>query len=759
MIEGLKSNTSGITKKYYLNLAIIWTSLIIISVIWNIYQTREETIEKARIEARTIFEHNIAYRRWNTMHGGIYAPVAEKNQPNPYIVDPNRDVTTTNGIKLTLINPFRMTKQAYELLQEQSPMPTINRTVSLQPLNPDNTPDEWEKKALLEFEKGRSEVSEITTINGNPYMRILKPYITVEGCLKCHGFQGYKVGDIRGGMSIAVPMNPYYASEARTWKTIAVTHLLIWLVGMGGIVMLTRSIKRQQQKTEESESKFRTLSEFAHDWEYWVKENMEIVFMSPSCEHITGYTQEEFLNSPHLLCDMVHPEDKVVCGEHMADFRAPQHEEMEFRIIAKDGQVKWLSHVCGPIYVNGQFLGRRVSNRDITDRKMLEEQLIQSQKMESLGLLAGGIAHDFNNLLTAITGYSSLLQEEIGNGSDKTKRYIQNVLNASEKAQNLTSSLLTFSRKQIIKPSTISLNEVIKNISGLLQRLIGEDIELRLKCSDVEFPVFGDAHQIEQVVMNLATNARDAMPSGGVLSIETTPAMLDSEYTEKYGAKHGKYMMISISDIGMGIDKKDMVHIFEPFYTTKEKGKGTGLGLSMVYGIIKQHDGFINVYSEKNIGTTFKIYIPAAHKVEDAKKGDVDYKYKTEQDFRGNETILIAEDEESVREFLRDVFEAYGYQVIPAMDGEDAVSKYNENKERIDMVILDVVMPKKNGKEVYNLIKETNPGIKILFISGYTQDILTSKGIYEEGLEFIAKPLEIRVLMAKVRNILNNQPG
>jgi PAS domain S-box-containing protein len=670
-------------------------------------------------------------------------------------VAPNRDVVTTNGMKLTLINPFRMTRQAYELLTEISPMSAINRTVSLHPLNPDNEPDEWERKALIEFEKGHGETSEITTINNEPYMRVLKPYITVEGCLKCHGFQGYKAGDIRGAMSIAVPMKPYYESEARTREIIVITHLLIWFAGIGGIVMLTQNIKKQQQRIEESERKFRTLSEFAHDWEYWVKEDMGIVFMSPSCEHITGYTQEEFLKNPQLLCDIVYPEDKAVCHVHMKDFRAPQHEEMEFRIITKDGQVKWLSHVCGPIYVDNKFLGRRVSNRDISDRKRLEEQLIQSQKMESLGLLAGGIAHDFNNLLTAITGYSSILKESLAESSENNKKYVQHVLNAAEKAQNLTSSLLAFSRKQIIKPSVIYLNEVIKGVSDILKRLIGEDIELRLNLSDIELPVFGDANQIEQIVMNLATNARDAMPGGGILSIETAIVALNQEYVDAYGAKPGKYMMISISDTGIGIDKKDMAHIFDPFYTTKEKGKGTGLGLSMVYGIIKQHDGFVNVYSEKNIGTTFKIYIPVTADMEDIRKEIVEH--KPEHDFKGNETILIAEDEESVREFLKDILEVYGYKVYLASDGEDAIAKYNEHKDNIDMVILDVVMPKKNGKEVYSFIKDANPDIKAIFISGYTQDILTSKGIYEEGLEFIAKPLEIQRLMAKIRSILYNR--
>lgn len=516
------------------------------------------------------------------------------------------------------------------------------------------------------------------------------------------------------------------------------------------------NIYRQQQKIKESEWKFRTLSEFAYDWEFWIGENREIIFMSASCERITGYSQEEFIKTPELLCGIVHEEDRAVCEIHMNDLAAARHEEMEFRIIAKNGQAKWLSHVCGPIYVEDRFLGRRVSNRDITDRKRLEEQLGQSHKMESLGLLAGGIAHDFNNLLTSITGYSSLLEQELSNSDERTKRFVRQVLSASEKARNLTSSLLAFSRKQIMKPSTINLNEVIRNISGLLKSLIGEDIELIISCSETEFPVFADPHQIEQVIMNLVTNARDAMPSGGRLAIGTSSMVLHSEFAGRYGAKPGKYMVLSVSDTGMGIDGKDLPHVFDPFFTTKEKHKGTGLGLAMVYGIIKQHGGFIDVYTEKDWGTTFKIYQPASEELKGGSQEETGMP-AAKPDFRGSETIFIAEDEESVREFMKDVLESYGYKVILAVDGVDAVKKYDENRDAINMVILDVVMPGKNGKEVYVHIKEISPGIKALFMSGYTQDILTSRGIYEEGLEFISKPLDMQSLMTKIRSILDKR--
>lgn len=866
-------------KNYSFYLLTSWTVFIILSVVWNVYQTRNNTVERALIEARTIFDHNIAYKKWNILSGGIYYPVNSKNKPDPHIVAPNRDITTTKGEKLTLVNHFQMTKQAYEYLQLQSPLPALNRTVSMKPLNPENMPDEWEKKALLAFEKGHNEISEITKVKGEPYLRVLKPYVTtVDECLKCHGFQGYKIGDIRGGVSIAVPMKSYYEGEAKMHGTIAVTHLLLWLVGMAGIFVLTKNIEKKQREISESELKFRTLSEFAYDWEYWVTKDKKVVFMSPSCERITGYTQQEFMDNEGLIEDILHPEDKDLFISHLNDFQTSRHVEMEFRITTKEGTIKWLSHACEPIDIQGKFLGRRVSNRDITDkkiaqmrlaasikewkdtfdsiedsivilnpnnriikaniatsrllglsleeiigkpcykvfhkieshckgcphlktlesrrsellvlesealnrtfeitttpildiwlavtgtihitkditdRKKLEDQLIQSQKMESLGLLAGGMAHDFNNLLTAITGYSSMLQEELKESEGRVQRYIGHVLNASEKAQNLTSSLLAFSRKQIIKPRAVSLNEVIKTISSLLERLIGEDIEFRIKCSDEEFLIFADHHQIEQVIMNLITNAKDAMHSGGRLSIETTPVILTSEFTTQHNALPGRYMVLSVSDTGAGMDKKDLAYIFEPFFTTKSKGKGTGLGLSIVYGIVKQHDGFINVYSEKGIGTTFKLYLPAADTNEIGYTEQNRVAEGPRENLTGDETILIAEDEESVREFLKDILRSYGYSIIVAEDGQDAIEKYNEHRDCIDMIILDVVMPRKNGKDVYNLIKEIKPDLKALFISGYTQDILTSKGIYEDGLEFIAKPLEIESLMIKIRAILN----
>jgi PAS domain S-box-containing protein len=740
---------------YYFYLLVPWTVLIALSVAFDLYSNHKETIEKSKLEARTIYEHNLAYRRWNAMQpGGVYAFITRENQPNPYIANPDRDLELKDGRRITMINPFRMTKQAYALMAQQFPGPTINRTVSLHPLNPDNYPDEWEKKGLRAFERDIKEVSEITTIRGEPYMRVMKPYMTVEGCLKCHGFQGYKVGDIRGGMSIAVPLAPYYASEKSTSRIIIFTHLLLWLMGSAGIILFSTLKQKQEKKISESESKFRTLSDFAQDWELWMKEGMEIVYVSPSCKTVTGYSQDEIMADPHLLCEMVHPDDKIVCNEHMEDFGAPQHDETEYRIITKDGQTKWLSHVCGPIYLDGKFLGRRISNRDITDRKRMEEKLAQSQKMESLGLLASGIVHDFNNYLTVIKGFASLLQEELKDNDEDTRKCIQNIVDSSDMAKNLTSGLLVFSHKQIVQPKVIILSEVISNISALLCRVIGEDIEVRIRYADVEYPVIADPHQIEQVLMNLITNAKDALAGGGILSIETSSALIDGELAGAQSVSAGRYMAFSVGDSGRGIDPQDMPRIFEPFFTTKEKSKGTGLGLSMVHEIVKQHGGFVSVYSEKKVGTTIKVCLPAAESEQTATlDSNVD---EIEADVRGNETILVVEDEEGVRNLVQRVLTQHGYHVVLAADGEEALIKYDEYRGQIALLLLDVVLPKKNGKEVYDAVKAICPGMKAVFMSGYTQDILTSKGISEEGLEFIAKPLEINRLLLKMRSLIDS---
>lgn len=385
-------------------------------------------------------------------------------------------------------------------------------------------------------------------------------------------------------------------------------------------------------------------------------------------------------------------------------------------------------------------------------RQKLEDQLQQSQKMEAIGTLTGGIAHDFNNILTAIIGYGNILKMKLAKDSPLLG-YADQILSSAERAANLTHRLLAFSRKQVINLKPININEVVAGIEKFLLRIIGEDVELKTLFSGRRLVVMADAGQLEQVLMNLAANARDAMPNGGILEIETEAVEIDTDFLKIYEHdehdKPGMYALISVTDTGQGMNEKTRQRIFEPFFTTKEVGKGTGLGLSMVYGIIKQHNGYINCYSEPGKGTTFKIYMPLIEGEPEKAKEE-----KHVPALRGTETILLAEDDEDVRKLTKIVLEEAGYRVVEAADGEEAVEKFKEGRDRINLLLLDVIMPVMSGKAVYEEAKKIKPGIKALFSSGYTADFIHRQRILEEGLNIISKPVPPHELLEKIREAL-----
>lgn len=389
--------------------------------------------------------------------------------------------------------------------------------------------------------------------------------------------------------------------------------------------------------------------------------------------------------------------------------------------------------------------------RDITEHRKLEDQLRQAQKMEAVGQLAGGIAHDFNNILTAIIGYGNLLQMKMKE-EGPLRTYVDELLASSERAANLTQSLLAFSRKQTINPRPVDLNEIIIGVEKLLMRIIGEDIQFKAIVADEALTVMADSGQIEQALINLCTNARDAMPGGGILTIETGAVEIDEEFAQAHAyGKPGVYAVISVADTGTGLDEEMKQRIFEPFFTTKEAGRGTGLGLSIVYGIIKQHNGYINVYSEQGKGTTFRIYLPLV-KAEATEERPVEIVTSK----GGTETILVGEDDTEVRRLTKTVLEEFGYRVVEAVDGNDVIEKFMENRDSIKLIILDIVMPKKSGREAYEEIRKTAPDIKTVFTSGYTADIVHKRKILEEGLEFISKPVSPKELLKKVRDVLDS---
>lgn len=448
----------------------------------------------------------------------------------------------------------------------------------------------------------------------------------------------------------------------------------------------------------------------------------------------------------------LHPDDRdMVAGALEAALRGEREYALEHRVLHPDGTLKYL-RVNGMVMrdADGQAVRMIGLNQDISEQKALEDQLRQAQKMEAIGQFAGGIAHDFNNILTAIFGFASLVQLKMAE-TDPLRFNIDQVLAAAERAAGLTQSLLTFSRKQVLNLRPVNLNEVINKVDKFVGRIIGEDIKLQLVHKVDDLVVSADSGQIEQVLLNLATNARDAMPQGGVFSIVTERVDIDKEYIDFYGfGSPGAYARIVLSDSGVGMDAATKKRIFDPFFTTKDVGKGTGLGLSIVYGIVKQHKGFINVYSEPGRGTTFSIYLPLA-------KGELAEAEQTLMQYPagGSETILMAEDDAVVRELSKTVLTEFGYQVIEAVNGEEALQKFLEHRDSIQLLLLDIVMPKKNGKELYDDIKKTGADVKVLFLSGYPAEVISNTGLMEDGSNLIMKPVHPQDLLRRIREELD----
>jgi len=386
------------------------------------------------------------------------------------------------------------------------------------------------------------------------------------------------------------------------------------------------------------------------------------------------------------------------------------------------------------------------------EKEHLEALLRQAQKMEAIGQLAGGVAHDFNNILCAIIGFGTLLDMSM-NKDDPSRRHLEQILSAADRATGLTQGLLTFSRKQILNPHPMNLNSIVHGIEKMLNRLISEDIELTLALSDQEPNVLVDSGQIDQVLLNLATNARDAMPNGGLLTIKTEEADPPEEIladTASLPTTH--YALLTVSDSGSGMEKETQEKIFEPFFTTKDVGKGTGLGLSMVYGIVKQHNGHILVNSEPGKGTSFLIYLPLTPK----DNLPPDHSALPSQPVAGSETILVVEDNPEVLNLNRTVMETFGYGIIEAVNGEDAVEQFTRHQQEIDLIVMDVVMPKMNGKQAYLEIAKLRPDVKVLFMSGYTADIVLEKGIAADEFNFMHKPVTPMELLRRIREILDS---
>ena len=524
---------------------------------------------------------------------------------------------------------------------------------------------------------------------------------------------------------------------------------LEFLDSVGGHIALAIERRRSEEALRKSESVFRLL--FSHNpLPTWVMDNESLQFIQVNDAAVRqyGYAAEEF--SKMTMFDIRH-EEKPVSAEVRSHGNGAagryegvrKHKNKEGKVF----EVEMISHQF-------DYAGRRVRlvvAQDISERHILEQQLRQAQKMEAVGRLAGGVAHDFNNLLMVIKGHTELLMNELP-PADRLSRKIAQIDRSADRATALTKQLLAFSRMQVLQPRVMNLNGVVEDMGKLLPRLIGEDIELGIRTAPDLGAIRADASQMEQIIMNLAVNARDAMPAGGRLFIETSNEELDRTYNMTHPmVQSGRYVLLAVSDTGTGMDAETQAHIFEPFFTTKEPGKGTGLGLATVYGVVKQSGGFIWVYSEVGKGTCFKIYLPRVDQPED--NGSVPLAFAEAP--RGTETILLAEDEQDVREVAREFLESGGYTVIEARDGAEALHLATEHKATIELLVTDMVMPGMTGQELARRLQHQHSGLGVIYMSGYSEQTAIETVQMDAEMRLLTKPFSRSSILRAVREALS----
>jgi PAS domain S-box-containing protein len=503
--------------------------------------------------------------------------------------------------------------------------------------------------------------------------------------------------------------------------------------------------KRGEEALRAREAHYRTILENIGDGVLITDRQGRYLDVNPRACEVTGYPREELLRLN--TTDTYLPEERAGVLPRLAEIARSGSASYERSLLRKDGAVITVD-------VNARALpaGNLLATlRDVTDRKRLEEQLRQAQKMEAVGRLAGGVAHDFNNVLTAIFGYADLLTEEFPAGSP-ARQDLEEIRKAATRASALTRQLLAFSRQQVLAPVVLSVNDLVEDVDKMLRRLLGEDVELRVTLARDAGNARADPGQLQQVIMNLVVNARDAMPTGGKLLIETA----DAELTEQYAELHqqvipGPYVMLAVSDTGVGMDAQTKARIFEPFFTTKEKGKGTGLGLSTVYGIVKQSGGYIWVYSESGHGTTFKVYLPRVDAPAEPQAPP-----RETATLSGTETILLAEDDEMLRPLTKGLLAKFGYTVLDAESAEQALAVAGAHQGPIHLLVADVVMPGASGRELARRLAQSRPETRVLYVSGYTDDAIVHHGMLEPGLKFLQKPFTPAALARKVREVLDS---
>jgi len=785
--------------RYTIIAMICWAIIVAGSLGWNIYNERQSIRTMAKNEAISAFKRDEAFRLFIASRGGVYVPLDERTPSNPYLKHPERDITATSGKKYTLMNGAYLFRK---VMEEFGTVTGVNwRLASLKPTNSANEPDAWERRALLAFQQGAKEMIEFNEIKGELHVRSLSPLVTKESCLKCHAYQGYKLGEIRGAMGVSLPMAPYLQEERRSVNQLILTHATLMLLGFAGMAIVSRRFKKRIQKSiraeEELEEHRDHLEELVKERttelqeeikerkqaEKALKENEEkyrdlyenapVAYVSISTfdgsilgcnramENLMGYDRDNLLKMKIIDLIDESPQAQSVGHEIFKRFMVGESmQNVELQVKHKDGFKRWVSVSFEMVKdENGHVSESKSVAIDITNRKQaekekekLEAKLQQAHKMESIGTLAGGIAHDFNNILSPIMIHSEMAM--IGLPSDNPARHsLKEIYKAGERARDMVKQILTFSRKEEGTRVEIKIVPVLNEVIQMLRSSIPTTIEIQQNLKAEQATVLADPTQIHQIMLNLGTNAAHAMrEKGGTLKVDLIREDLDSEDATKHpDLSPGSYLKLIVSDTGSGIGDETKQKIFEPYFTTKEPGEGTGMGLALIHGIVKSYDGDITVESELGKGTTFNVYLPRV-------EADVSpIEEPSVQIPRGTERILFVDDEKSAIDAIQPMLEILGYKVTARTSSIEALEAFRSNPQSFDLVITDMTMPNMTGKDLAKKLMSIRADIPIILCTGFSEQIDENKA-KELGISAYAmKPIAMREMANTIREVFDKK--
>lgn len=757
-----KSKPSLHLKRTIFILAMVWTVTIALFCIWHIREQHDHVRKIAYSQAKQVIAKDMVYRLWAAKQGGVYVPVTAETLPNPYLADvEHRDVTTTDGQLLTLINPAYMTRQVHELGQEVYGL--RGHLTSLDPIRPENAPDAWEAEALRSFLQGVSEVSEITRIEDVEYLRLIMPMNTEASCLKCHGKQGDKLGDLRGGISVAVPLEPLWAPMHQHEFTMILSYALIWLIGLIVTGRAAWNMRRRVHKREqaeavlwETEKNLRLTLNSIGDGVISTDRTGLVTQLNPVAEKLSGWRSEDALGRPlGEVFKITHPRSRQALADPTESILATgETSGLAGEAILTDtsGTEHRIAHNAAPIIdADGEISGVVLIFQNMSEQIRLQEELLKSRKLEAVAILAGGLAHDFNNLFTGLFGNIQLAMMKLDKAHPAHPRLVL-ATQSFDVGINLTQQLLTFAKGGHPLLEETDLAQVIHDSIKL--GINAENIKIVTTFPKELWQIRGDRSQLSQVFSNLFINSIHAMPEGGTLHIEARN--IPDIKLDNAPDLSGNFVEICISDQGSGLTEEEVPKVFDIFYTTKAEGRG--LGLSIVHRIVGKHNGHVRLDSKPGVGTTVTVYLPAESSSD-----------KTSATLLANEPensnvavsghMLVMDDEEMIRVLSREMLEACGYQVETAADGDEALAKYisaEKSGKSFDVVFMDLNIAKgMGGKVAIKKLLALDPEAKVIVISGYfSDDVMADFSRY--GFKGrLAKPFRIEALQNELTRVMN----